>query len=340
MVNAKVIEKARPHTAAPVARVASRTSPAAHVGGTVIPVEVPKLTDLPCYMDALGWKVSAALMRKWFAADAREMTLDEKLGKVPPRQYPRDLLDTTTVTLDWILGFRRAEIAYQSILNHRGSILSGSAVYNEKLKEQLVRRIRNAGLFASDARTFGDLARTPIWQHENWQVQLVKVDVESNDRLQLKFEGLDDLFGALGGFALYLAAYGTVTPNVKVFPSGGPNSRMVKRYLIEMTHAVIYAKDTYDFNDQQYLGHWNREGVEVKMMVAVQDTLGTVDPDIYTPFGDAPDIKFPVGNESFRRYRGKHGKGGDLLIFSDMKVERFASPFRFCVTPDQVAGLT
>ena len=305
----------------------------------MIPVEVPKLTDLPSYMDTLGWTVSAALMRKWFGADAREMTREEKLGKVPPSQYPRDLLDTTTVTLDWILGFRRAAIAYQSILNHLGSIFSGSAVYNEKLKEQLVRRIRNAGLFASDARTFGDLSRTPIWQHENWQVQRVKVDVENNDRLQLKFEGLDDLFGALGGFALYLAAYGAVTPNVKVLRSVGPKKRTVTGYMIEMTHVAIYAKDTYDFNGQQYLGHWNKDGVEVKLMVAVQDVLGTVDPDIYTPSGEAPDIKFPVGNESFRRYRGKHGKGGDLLIFSDMRVERFASPFRFAVTSDQVAGL-
>jgi len=300
---------------------------------------VPKLTDLPSYMDALGWKVSAALMRKWFAADAREMTPAEKLGKVPPSQYPRELLDTTTVTLDWILGFRRAAIAYKSILDHRGSIFSGSAVYNEKLKEQLVKRIRNAGLFASDARTFGDLSRTSIWQHENWQIQLVRVDVENNDRVLVQFEGLDDLFGALGGFAFYLAAYGTVTPNVRVLPSDGPNKRTVEKYMIEMTHVAIYAKDTYDFIDQQYLGHWNKDGVEAKLMVAAHDRLGLVDPDIYTPSGDAPDIKFPVGNESFRRYRRKHGKGGDLLIFSDMRVERFASPFRFAVTSDQVAGL-
>ncbi|POD68857.1 hypothetical protein BKM17_26635 [Pseudomonas syringae group genomosp. 3] len=338
MANATVIEKLRPHNAAPAATERSITSSRENKQGKVVSVEVPKLSEVPSYMDSLSWKVSAALMRKWFSSDAWEMTLDEKLGRTPPSKYPSALVDTTTVTLDWILSFERARAVYQSVLS---TSLFGTYGFDiPEAREQLARRIKRAGLFTTRTEIFGDLSNPPIWQHEHWQFRLFKIDTTQIDRGKVFLNGLDDLFGALASFGLYLSASGTVTPDAKIVDTGSAFKVVATNYQIEITHIAIYARDTYDFIGEQYLGHWNKNGVEVIFNYILEEKIGTLAPRDYQPSGDPPDMKLPVGNWSFNEYRKKHSKGGDLLIFSDLKTIRLKRPLRYNITSRQVAQLS
>ncbi|WP_158226594.1 DUF6402 family protein [Pseudomonas congelans] len=338
MADATVIERPRPHNAVPVATGKSTTSLKENKQGKVIPVEVPKLSDVPGYMDSLGWKVSAALMRKWFSSSAREMTLDEKLGRTPPSKYPSALVDTTTVKLDWILSFERAKAVYQSALS---SSLFGTYGFDiPEARDQLARRIKRAGLFTTRVEVFGDLSSPPIWQHEHWQFRLFKIDTTQIDRGKIFLSGLDDLFGALASFGLYLSAVGTVTPDTEIVDTGSACKLVVKTYQIEITHIAVYARDTYDFIGAQYLGHWNKDGVEVVFNYILEEKIGTLNPSDYQPSGDPPDMKLPVGNWSFNEYRKKHNKGGDMLIFSDLKTIRLKRPLRYNITHQQVAKLS
>lgn len=337
MADAKVIEKPRPHSAEPAVVAKSNTSPKEKKQGKVVLIEVPKLTDIPSYMDALGWKVSGALMRRWFAANAREMTLDEKLGKTPPSKYPSDLVDSTTVTLDWILSFERVKKIYQSAIS---SSLFGSYGFDiPEAKIQLAKRLKQAGLFTTKAEIFGDLLMPAIWQHEHWQFRFFRIDTAFIDRLKVKINGLDDLFGALGGFALYLSAFGRVVPVTEVKRVGSLAKTTVSKYEIEITHIAIYARDTYDFIGNQYLGHWNKNGVEVVSFYVLEDKQGALKPNDYKPSGDPPDIKLPVGNWSFNDYRKKHDKGGDLLIFSDVKIVRLKRSVKYTLTLQEIDEL-
>jgi Family of unknown function (DUF6402) len=339
MVDATVIEKPRPHSAAPAATAASNTSPTENKQGKVVPVEVPKLSDIPSYMDSLGWKVSAALMRKWFAANSHAMTLDEKLGRTQPSKYPATLVDVTTVKLDWILAFDRAKKVYQSATS--SSVLGTYGFDISEARVQLAKRIKRAGLFTTTTEIFGDLSKPPIWQHEHWQFRFFRVDTTTLDRGKSYLNGLDDLFGALASFGIYLSAYGTVTPETEVVvDTSGVQKVIAKKYVIEIAHVAIYVRDTYDFIGDQYLGHWNKNGVEVVKSYIIEDSLGTLKPSDYKPSGDPPDMKLPVGNWSFNDYRKKHNKGGDLLVFSDMKTMRLKRPLRYTVTPQQVAQLS
>lgn len=67
----------------------------------------------------------------------------------------------------------------------------------------------------------------------------------------------------------------------------------------------IYVRDSYDFNGFQVLGTWD---------VSDWDPLGCV-----------------IFNSNFREWRSANGKGGDFLVFSDVKVTRLSPPDSFPV---------
>ena len=338
MAEAKVIEQPRPQGAGAAAKATSATSPKEQKQGKVVLVEVPKLSDIPKFMDALEWKVSAALMRKWFAASSHEMTKAEKLGEVAPSHYPPELVDTKTVTMQWILGFARAKEVVQSAMSL--SFLGNYGFDIEEARMQLAKRIKRAGLFQIVPQPFGDLAQPALWQHEHWQFRLFRIDSSQYSRGKVLMSGMDDLFGALASFGIYLAAKGSVTPQTKTVDTGRACQVVATRYDIEITHIVLYARDTYDFIGDQYLGHWSKDGVEVVSSYVLQEKLGTLSHSDYVPSGEPPDVKLPVGNHSFNEFRKRQGKGGDLLIFSNTQVYALKRPIRFSLTAQQVAGLS
>jgi hypothetical protein len=130
------------------------------------------------------------------------------------------------------------------------------------------------------------------------------------------------MFGALADFLLKIAAEGTVTPKTKTLDTGAVQ---VEHYEISVEKIGVYIRDTYDFNDNQYLGHWRKNTAPHIRLYALGESRG-----------DCPDDFVEVSNERFRAHRAQTGNGGDLLIFSDVLVTTLKKPYKFRVTPQEI----
>ncbi len=102
----------------------------------------------------------------------------------------------------------------------------------------------------------------------------------------------------------------------------------------------VYARDSYSFNDtgvdSQYLGHWNKTGVVLHPAAALADMsksgyeLGneTLPPFPIDIAGRllVKDIYYPIRNRDFVVWRQKKGRGGDFLVYSDLKLIKLSMP--------------
>jgi hypothetical protein len=108
----------------------------------------------------------------------------------------------------------------------------------------------------------------------------------------------DGLTAALGNFSLYVSpVIGEVTVD-----SG--------RLSITINQVGFQVVDSFDFDGDQYLGNWDENSNRV---YNGSTKLGGV----------------PVYNESFRDWRSSNGKGGDFLLFSDIKTVEVSPPTVF-----------
>lgn len=80
---------------------------------------------------------------------------------------------------------------------------------------------------------------------------------------------------------------------IKDAKTGGTTHR------VHITQLGVYIRDSYDFNDDQPLGNWGPD--EVRMMPSPRLAM--------------------VENASFRRWRREYKRGGDFIIFSDVRWE-------------------
>lgn len=113
---------------------------------------------------------------------------------------------------------------------------------------------------------------------------------------------------------------------------------------------AIYAKDSFDFNGNQYLGFWNKNGVVLPMKenfwqaiyLGVNSILSRFDNEFNNEVGYAiekpllkngdninKDLYFPVNNSDYRRWRENSKKndvngvgfGRDMILFSKVKIQ-------------------
>ncbi|WP_206996358.1 DUF6402 family protein [Trinickia mobilis] len=87
----------------PMPKVKAAPKPPAPPAPTVPPFDIQ---DIPRAMDALGLKVSAKLMRRWFAGQLNYSRTkhDETYGINQFGQpYPKSMVDTESVKLEWLL---------------------------------------------------------------------------------------------------------------------------------------------------------------------------------------------------------------------------------------------
>lgn len=110
------------------------------------------------------------------------------------------------------------------------------------------------------------------------------------------FGSLDGLGAALGNFAFRVAIKGAVNE--------GPTGKLQ----IVVTDVGIYVRDSYDFVGSQSLGYWNKNDNSV---------------------GRTPLRGDEIRNSDFRDWQTKNGRGGDYLVFSDLKVTKLAKPDSF-----------
>jgi hypothetical protein len=184
-----------------------------------------------------------------------------------------------------------------------------------------------------------------IWAlHDRCQFQLNKMGFMSYPN--------SDLAGALGDFAIYAAiAYAKV------------ERQDFAPHTVTITHVYAYVKDNYSFSDDpdkasQYLGHWNKNKVifsPATSAVQLASSLpliggryeanypiarSTTDnayfdgTDVMLTLGDpleAEYVFYPARNRDFRNWQSKHQQGGNIMVFSDLKLIRLAKPIKFAI---------
>lgn len=326
----------------------STTSPREQKQGKICYVDVFKVSDLAVVMDKKGWKVAPVLMRKWLDSKAHQMGPEEKGNTEAAnfRKYPPHLVDTRTVTMKWVLSYARAKQAYDAIFSSGGWLRRTPPIYESELaKNRLVKLLAKAGKFTYQAERFGDFTAPVLDINADWQFQIQPINDGFEMLRALTSEiargdpKIDDLWGALGRFAFNIAGEGWVTPKTRIVTTGGQSRGVVDYYDIAVTRIGVYAFDTYEFNDEkdeptQYLGHWSR----------LTDPYLHIYPDAYfsgnlKPRGACPNEFLGVGNSTFLKHREISGKGGDLVIFSDVLIAPLKQPFKFRVTPAKIDAI-
>ncbi|MGV2291755.1 DUF6402 family protein [Trinickia sp. YCB016] len=312
------------------------------------------IQEIPGAMRKEFMPVSAKLMERWFAGrlnysptDTDENAEINQEGK----PYPPDMYDMTTVTLAWVLKFRRAKEKFDYLINE--AIRSTAArkaledkffrykdQYNGGYKYRIV-TIENSGLAKND----------PITLHSRYQFQRAVVDGTFGEKIalllnaKLKNDGSpDDLTGALGSFNFYAAiANATIS-----WDADAGRSKAV------VTGIYVYVKDGYTFTDKkgarsQYLGHWSRNRVIVVPYDAAAEKISGLPYNKGAPIiakrsvgalgvgafpaavviGSAAikgNIYYPVYNSSFREWSIKHQRGGDFIVYTDRRYVQVNPP--------------
>jgi hypothetical protein len=202
--------------------------------------------------------------------------------------------DKTTITMGWVLGFERARKVYDTMI--RDKIWCNLAA-----KKLIIRKIR-AGRPPLVALTDPALMDQHVIQER-------QVGSTPNDAWRVLNQGsaaraIDDLDFALHHFQFRMAIDGKITTGP------GPNRRTVR---IEQVGIYVYEEVEFDRNDQD-LFCWN-------------PLTGKV-----TFWKDEHSTK--ISNASFRRWRKKHGKGCNYLVYSFPKITAVNDTFDFNFTFD------
>jgi hypothetical protein len=142
--------------------------------------------------------------------------------------------------------------------------------------------------------------------HSDWQFQYVEVGYQMNQ--------VDDLYGAMGNFMLAAAV---TKAKLSILRPGTA--------LLAVSEVGLYARDTFEFNGQQYLGHWSEKGLALQPMAMGLSTASNLPVDMPSWHLPAwhPRMGWlkPVNNSDFRTLRNNTQHGGDLLLFSDVKLK-------------------
>ncbi|MBI3898482.1 MAG: hypothetical protein HY308_09325 [Gammaproteobacteria bacterium] len=283
----------------------STSAPAAAQEEKSEKVRLFRITDIPDVMDTkLGWKVGAQLMRRWFANPAYTLTQDEKTNRADPRHLSAFHLDERIVTMKWVMGFSRVSSAYYQLLSG-WQTPAGLA----QLKRRVIAAQPPMIPLGMTRWRFGDLSLPGKDLDKTFQVNVAEVGS--------LLDPLDDFFGGVARGLLKIAVSGLVTP----LKNG--------RFQVIVDEVGIYLRDTYDFNDDSYdlisqpLGYWGFQGVQRDLQLRWDIEID----EQYVDKDEAPVGRFyAVQNDDFRRYRDKYGKGGDFILYSDVRRERLIKP--------------
>ena len=180
---------------------------------TFDPLGLIDVSLIPNIMINNGWPVGAAILNRWLHSP--------EVGPIAP--------DTTTIKMDWVLSFPRAQKEFNRIFAEQ---IYRNQAAKKSLWDLIVKNNIQSG------KVFDDLSK-PILEIDKNYVNYVTVGSLS-DSLHI-----DDLFAALGRFSFRIA--------VDVYVCSKGNSSAIVQY-----HRVgVYVKDSFDFEGFQLLGAWN-----------------------------------------------------------------------------------
>lgn len=268
------------------------TRPSGTDNGHVVKLDILHLDDIPGAMDAMGWPVSARMMRRWFANPLWQMPAAVRNGEISPMTLEPSQYDDQIIRMDWVLGYPRAREACQWLL---ANWATPAGV--KRLRERLI----NIG-WHEGRRNVIRLGSTHLSARELEAISQVNY-AEFGSKLDI----LDDLYGALGIALLKLAVVGQTLPVL-----GGSVFRVER--------VGIYVRDTYDFSDSwppEPLGVWGRSRCLSKAETAAY--MASYMAGAFGALAREFSGFVPVFNRDFRRWQRAQRSGGDFMVYSDVK---------------------
>jgi hypothetical protein len=171
-------------------------------------------------------------------------------------------------------------------------------VYDEIVSERIWANPPAQRLLATKLREQGKLIGQEATFGGPWN-DVVRAD---RDHIQHRTVGsmldpADDMLAALGRFNFHVAVGGRVEPRGQ-------------RHTVHIDTVGIYVVDSYDFNGDQPLGYWS-------------------DNDFAGRFN--PISGYAVSNASFRDWRARNHRGGDFMVYSDIRTLHRVPPDSFDV---------
>jgi hypothetical protein len=217
----------------------------------------------------------------------------------PNSDPERGAPDTTTIRMDsWALTFPRCATAYSNLVSQKLWLSHDS-------QRWLSNKLLEKGLFQTTRTTFGNLARPVPQVNADYYIHESGVGSITDP--------LDDMYAALGRFSFRVAVSGSVVPAGTIpMPPGAsmtrrPRPGTLPQHSVQIERVGIYIFDSFDFNGFQFLGFWSPTDVTRAPIPGYVE----------------------VWNSTYRDWRSKNGRGGDFLVYSDMKILRRDPPDTF-----------
>jgi len=317
---------------------------------TVTPFQLYDIVD---GMKAEGFRNGAKFAKRWF--DGRPYSAyinDPKTGKSNEGRYDLDMIDTDTIKLSWLNKYPKIRTKFTQLLE---SLVAPDAI--KTIKKEMESFLRDHPFFSGDLDTLGHVTGDLQNLHNKFQFQRSYVSmldglVNVNLRNAGKFAqhlGMSDVSASLGNFNFY-AAIAKAVVDKRVYnryntPRGDLSCR---KNSLTITHIYAYARDSYSFHDQhkasQYLGHWNRHGLVILWGAMAAHYLTNYAKegatfDLPIEVDDAKMVPvlikdvlsekytyYPVRNSDYVNWRAMHNRGGDFLIYSDLKLIELDNP--------------
>lgn len=133
------------------------------------------IQDIPDAMDKLKLPVSAAMMRHWFEGQANySTTRDDLIAGIGQngKAYPPNMIDQSIIKLDWVLGYPRAQKAYDELLSTAVHTPNAVEIIKEKLSTFIECRVDPFAPLNGMKASNQDIHRL----HKDFQFQFVQVD--------------------------------------------------------------------------------------------------------------------------------------------------------------------
>lgn len=282
------------------------------------PVPPFDIQDVPKAMRKVGMPMAAKLQERWFAGQENySRSAPDLRNEIDQngKRYASAMVDSTTVTMDWVLSFARAKEAFQELVQNSARTPRALDVLADKLRPYKQR---------SNLWTQQEVSTDALEFHRKFQFQLQQVNATWGQRIaeflarSTTAGGVpDDLTGALGSFNFYAAV-----AFAQFEPMGAHTEAIV-------THIAVYVRDSYEFSDDQYLGHWSPSHVAVVPAHQIAAGNGWLDyPVVQGSIHDKDSVLYPVTNKDYRDWRQRHRQGGDFMIQTDRLSVKLESPIR------------
>lgn len=248
---------------------------------------------VPLAEDKQGWYYLALMFEKWLCNDGFDFEQHRhKVIENGKERYEQDddcYDDPFFIKWDWL-------DKYDDVKEKTDELIKKAT--NEAGKKELARMLAN------------QLKDDPNLTEFNFINDNNNRHVDSNNFASVNDKGVtsnlypNGLFAAMGSFTL------------KSLPAGTIDKIDDNRYKVTVNQLAVYAEDSFQFADNEYLGYWSANLLDF--------LIGPLDLFNYVK----------LNNSDFRDFRKTYNKGKDFVVLSDNRVIQDYEPVSFEFTVD------